>query len=191
MTIKTKFKPGDIVYFIFNGELFRGAINAIAPYRDVIRNGNEFVAMYRISPTGSMGDMVDINESLVGATLVDLFDALVVDYARRHPNSTAVVDEWAYVQASIKTGFPFQNFNVATYGRVPVAGDANADGPRIPDGQVTDGDRSIVKRMIALLHSIVNASESGNNGAFMGEAVLCKAFEREGRDILNALSTGR
>jgi len=40
--------------------------------------------------------------------------------------------------------------------------------------------------LVRVLGKILRASDSGNNGAYMGEAKLCRAFEREAMEALVA-----
>ncbi len=39
--------------------------------------------------------------------------------------------------------------------------------------------------LLAALEMILKAHQSGNNGAYMGEAVLCRYFEGMAQDVIN------
>lgn len=43
---------------------------------------------------------------------------------------------------------------------------------------------TVAPELLNLLTRILGASESKNNGAYMGEAVLCKAFEEEAHELI-------
>lgn len=44
--------------------------------------------------------------------------------------------------------------------------------------------------LLAALQRIMNAHNSGNNGAFMGEAVVCRAFADEANEAIRAAKGG-
>ena len=54
--------------------------------------------------------------------------------------------------------------------------------------QLKDTTLADIFEAIMLLESIVIASETGNCGVTNGEAVLCKAYENQGRYLLDRIN---